>query len=100
MVLIHSINGLFTDTEITIKKAKVSDLIEYRKYNHFIIENLIIDDISSYGIKNLNKILSMYPRDTFKKVTIGQYELKPIFFELSTQISSPFDLINYFLYLV
>lgn len=88
-------NGLFTDTEITIKKAKVSDLIEYRKYNHFIIENLIIDDISSYGIKNLNKILSMYPMDTFKKVTIGQYELKPIFFESSMQISSPFDLINY-----
>lgn len=88
-------NGLFTDTEITIKKAKVSDLIEYRKYNHFIIENLIIDDISSFGIKNLNKILSMYPKDTFKKVTIGQYELKPIFFESCMQISSPFDLINY-----
>ncbi len=87
--------GVFNKTTITVGKATVSQLLKLQKYDYFIIENLVLDNIDYEGIKDLNSILSIYPKSTFKKITVGDFEIDLKILDLDHPINNSVELINY-----
>lgn len=86
---------VFNKTNIIVSKAKVSQLLKLQKYDYFIIENLVLDNIDYEGIKDLNSILSIYPKSTFKKITVGDFEIDLKILDLDHPINNSVELINY-----
>ena len=83
-----------SNTIIEVGCIKVSELYTIEPYDNFLFDNLIIDDLTEYGINKLNKILSIYDKKCFKRITAGDFDVKLDILDLDHKIDSSFEIIN------